>query len=65
MASDSTSAHARPHDTTNSMHVDFHKSSWPMLENRGEYSGNGTRQITGRGRAEDPAVNSAEGFVSM
>lgn len=37
-----------------------------MLENREEYSGNGTRQITGCGRAEDPAklaVNSAEGSV--
>lgn len=33
-----------------------------MLENREEYSGNGTRQITGRGLAEDSAVNSAEGL---
>lgn len=62
MASDSTSAHARPHHNTNSAHVDFHKSSWPMLENREEYSGNGTRQVTGRCRAEDSAINSAEGL---
>lgn len=34
-----------------------------MLENMVECSGNGTRQITGRHRAEDSAINSAEEFV--